>query len=188
MFLINSLANMLAAFGRKSVEVYEWDRPDIVNNKLADHAAWTDVTSPRADLEFTGWSLAHAVVRADFLISGHYGLAGIGFLFQIDRIVDFTAGRNLRLQPGAANALNDVSKTSMIGRVGQGLSILFADQRHYNFLCHLAFDPSVAASLKANKNQEVADFLFENDAGDRMILESKATFTLQEGLYVIVHG
>lgn len=190
--MIRSLCNMLMAFGQKSVEVYEWDRHTIVGGRLDDHAAWVNVTNPRAQLQFTGWELAHAVVKADFVTSGNYGLASLGFLFQMDRILDFTSSPNLRLATGAARAMNDVTKTSVIGRVGRGLSILFAQSLDYRFACHLATLPEVGTWLAANRStkegKKVADFLFENGAGHRMILESKATFTLDTNNPIAVKG
>lgn len=180
------------AFGQKSVEVYEWDKSKIVGGRLDDHAAWGNVTSPRAQLQFTGWELAHAVVKADFVTSGNYGLASLGFLFQMDRILDFTSSPNLRLAKGAARAMNDVTQTSVIGRVGQGLSMLFAQSLDYRFACHLATLPEVGTWLAANRStkveKKVADFLFENEAGQRMILESKATFTLDTNNPIAVKG
>lgn len=190
--MIRSLCNMLMAFGRKSVEVYEWDRSTIVGGRLDDHAAWVNVTNPRAPLQFTGWELAHAVVKADFVTSGNFGLASLGFLFQMDRILDFTSSPNLRLAKGAARAMNDVTQTSVIGRVGQGLSILFAQSLDYRFASHLATLPEVGTWLAANRSikeeKKVADFLFENEAGHRMILESKATFTLDTNNPIAVKG
>lgn len=190
--MIRSLCNMLMAFGQKSVEIYEWDKSKIVGGRLDDHAVWGSVTSPRAQLQFNGWELAHAVVKADFVISGNYGLASLGFLFQMDRILDFTSSPNLRLAKGAARAMNDVTQTSVIGRVGQGLSILFAQSLDYRFACHLATLPEVGTWLAANRSikeeKKVADFLFENEAGQRMILESKATFTLDTNNPIAVKG
>ncbi len=193
--LIRSLCNMLMAFGQKSVEVYEWDRNTIAGGRLEDHAAWINVTNPRAQLQFTGWGLAHAVVKADFVTSGNYGLASLGFLFQMDRILDFTSSPNLRLAAGAARAMNDVTQTSVTGRVGQGLSILFAQNLEYRFACHLDTLPEVRTWIAANRStnekkqkKKVADFLFEDETGGRMILESKATFTLDTNNPIVVKG
>ncbi|WP_226689197.1 hypothetical protein [Ruegeria arenilitoris] len=47
-------------------------------------------------------------------------------------------------------------------------------------MSHLATDPDVIAHKRANKIGTVADFLFENSSHERIILEAKASFSLQE--------
>ena len=131
-------------------------------------------------LPLTGIRLAHAVVKADYLIKRNYALPSLGFLLQMDQIIDFGSSSNLRLMPGASSILADVTQSSLAGRVGQGLSILFAEARGYYFLGHLRSDPTVLTHLATTGSERVADFLFEHDDCSRMILESKASFTLED--------
>jgi len=162
-----------------SIEVFEWDRADVMLPRLPKNSIWSTYATKVNALPLTGMRLAHAVVKADYLISRNYALPSLGFLMQMDEIMDFRAPGNLRLLPGASSILNDVSQTGLAARVGQGLSLLFAEQQRYRFVGHLASDPSVLAYASAFGRQRVADFLFEDSAGNRMLLESKATFSLQ---------
>lgn len=177
--MLGAIARLLASFGTSSVDVYEWAQADVRKVRLQNGPVWNDLTKPRAKLQFNGWQLAHAVTKADYLIERDLLLPGLGFLFQIDRIIDFSAGHNLRLVPGSAATLNDFTRTSISGRVGQGLSLLFAHSKGYSFVCHLASDEGVANHMASvSKRLKAADFLFESVKGERMIMESKASFSL----------
>jgi hypothetical protein len=165
--------------GSSSIELFEWNRQDVMKKRLPNKPAWASLANQSGSLPLTGMRLAHAVVKADFLIARNYVLPSVGFLLQMDQIIDFGSSANLRLLRGASSILNDVSQTSLTGRVGQGLSLLFAESRGYDFVGHLGSDASVLAHLAALGRRRAADFMFEDSTGDRMILESKATFSLQ---------
>jgi hypothetical protein len=178
---MRSISNMLSTLGSRSLDVHEWERAVIAGDRLKPNATWISLTETRAPLTLTGWRLAHAVVKADFQLAGDFGFSSIGFLFQMDRIIDFASQGNLRLSSGASASMSDVTHSSIAGRIGQGLSILFAQDRGYRYSCHLARLPEVQSWLASNSDaseKRVADFLFEDGSYDRMILESKATFTL----------
>lgn len=179
--MFGGLGRLLAAFGTSGLDVYEWEQSDVRRPRLKNGLIWKDLTSPRPELQFNGWSLAHAVAKTDFLVDRDLLYPGLGFLLQIDRIIDFKAGGNLRLVPGSASTLNDFTRTSLSGRVGQGLSLLFAQSKGYRFVSHLASDAGVASHMASLKGKaKVADFLFEDAKGKRMILESKASFARTE--------
>ena len=176
--MFGGLARQLATIGANSIDVYEWTQADIRKPRLPNGPTWGNLAEPRPKLQFTRWQLAHAVVKADYLVERDLLLPGLGFLLQIDRIVDFAAGPNLRLVPGSIVTLNDFTRTSLCGRLGPGLSLLFAQGKGYSFVCHLASDPIVARHIASlpEKSKKVADFLFESLGSQRMILESKASF------------
>lgn len=169
---------LLAALGTQSIEVYEWSETNIRKKRLPNGPIWADLAQPKSALQFNGWELAHAVMKADYLIDRNFLLPGLGFLLQLDQIVDFRSAANLSLVSGSPATLNDFTRTSLSGRLAQGLSILFAQQNDYCFVGHLASDPAVKAHLASgtSKTKQVADFLFEGTAKDRMILESKGSF------------
>ncbi len=178
---IRSISNMLATFGSRSLDVHEWAWAVVAGARLKPNATWASLVDARAPLAVTGCRLAHAVIKADFQVAGDYGFSSIGFLFQMDRILDFASRGNLRLSTGASVSMSDVTHSSITGRIGQGLSILFAEDRGYRFSCHLARLPEVQLWLASNPGapeRRVADFLFEDGHFNRMILESKATLTL----------
>jgi hypothetical protein len=162
-----------------SIEVFEWKRADVTMKRLPNNPNWSMYADNKGPLDLTGVGLAHAVVRADFLVAQNFLLPGLGFILQMDQIIDFRSSTNLRLLPGASSILGDVSQSSLAGRIGQGLSILFAESLGYSFCHHLSSDTIVRAHLARTGPVRVADFMFENSTKDRMILESKASFSLQ---------
>jgi hypothetical protein len=176
---LRGLCNVLASMRAHSIEVFEWDRADVMLPRLPRDPIWSTYATSANALPVTGMRLAHSVVKADYLIARNYALPSLGFLLQMDEIMDFRTSGNLRLLPGASSILNDVSQTGLAARVRQGLSLLFAEQQGYAFVGHLASDPWVLSYVSTFGRQRVADFLFEDSAGDRMLLESKATFSLQ---------
>ncbi|GBQ23292.1 hypothetical protein AA12717_1447 [Gluconacetobacter sacchari DSM 12717] len=176
--MLGGLGRLLAAFGTSGIDVYEWAQTDVQKVRLPNGPNWGNLAHPRPKLQFNGWKLAHAVTKADYLVERDLLLPGLGFLLQIDHIIDFSAGANLRLVPGSAATLNDFTRTSLSGRVGQGLSLLFAQSKGYHFVCHLASDVNVVSHMSSlTKKLKAADFLFEDNRGARMILESKASFS-----------
>lgn len=170
-----------------SIDVFEWSRSDVLLPRLSNGTRWLHLASPRSALSFNGWDLAHAVVKADFLQPGSLALPGLGFLLQMHHMLDFSSSTNLRLKPNAASNLADVTKSSSIGRLGQGFSLLFGHQRGLDYVGHLATDPAVQAH-PLSRGGKVADFLFEDAAGDRTVLESKASVSLPDNFPSKVKG
>lgn len=180
--MIWNICNVLASMRHNWIDLYEWQCADVQQRKLPANAEWSIFATNVGPMPLTGIRLAHAVIKADFLIARNYLLPSLGFLLQMDQILEFGSLSNLRFQTGARAGLADVTQSSTVGRLGQGLSLLFAERQGYNFVGHLASDPSVIASLPMMISKRVADFMFEGAAGDRMILESKATFSLADNL------
>jgi len=143
--MILGLYRLMRASGSSSIDVFEWQRADVMKKRLPNNPQWCEFASPKAKLLFSGWDLAHAVVKTDFLVERNLILPGIGFLLQMDQVLDFPPPSNLRHAPGAANVLNDFTQTSVTGPVGQGLSMLFAHSRGYAFVGHLGSDAAVRA-------------------------------------------
>jgi hypothetical protein len=179
-WLIRDICNVLAAMGSTSIDLYEWHRASVELPRLPPNSLWSTHAVSAGSVAFRGISLAHAVAKADYLIVRNYALPSLGFLLQMDQIIDFGSSSNLRLLSGAPAILNDVTQSSLIGRVGQGLALMFAESRGYPFVGHLASDPAVISHLSSSDGGRVADFLIENASGERIIVESKATFSLAE--------
>ncbi|SMC51193.1 hypothetical protein SAMN06297251_10381 [Fulvimarina manganoxydans] len=180
--MLKYVCNVMASMGPSAIDLYEWKRADVLKKRLSNKPLWSHLATSVGILPFTGIRLAHAVVKADYLIKRNFALPSLGFILQMDRIIDFGSSANIKLMPGASSILADVTQSSLAGRVGQGLSILFAEARGYNFLGHLGSDPTVLAYLAATGSERVADFLFEHEDSSRMILESKASFTLEDNV------
>lgn len=141
----------------------------------------TQLTTQRANLIFNGWSLAHAVVKADYLDRRNLTMPGMGFLLQAGNLLEFSSS-SIELKPGASTALNDVSLTSLSARVGQGLAILYGQSLGLKFTAHLRSHVELlpAGSVgAAHKKEAMADFLFA-DNQQTVLIESKGSFTQKE--------
>ncbi|WP_156394167.1 hypothetical protein [Methylobacterium sp. Leaf94] len=178
--MLGGLGQLLAAFGTQRLNVYEWLETDIRSKRLPNGPVWLEFAQPRPDLQFTGWQLAHAVVKADYLIQRNFLLPGIGFLLQVDQIVNFKGKATFSLFAGSVDTLNDFVRSSLSGRLAQGMSLLFAQEKGYSFVGHLASDPIVSNHIASlpKKSKKAADFIFETMKMERMILESKGSFSL----------
>lgn len=180
MFLLGIL-EFVKSIGNTSIRVYEWDESDIRKARLPNAPDFYSLTKRLPDLEFGGWSLAHAVVKADYLDRRNLMMPGLGFLLQSYNVIDFNKSP-IALKIGASKALNDVSLTSLSGRVGQGLAILYGHSLGLKFSAHLR---SHVESLPtgnpsaAHKGEAMADFLFA-DSASTVLIESKGSFTQNE--------
>jgi hypothetical protein len=178
--MLGSLWNLVRSLGQTSVEVYEWQETDVRKPRLPSPPNFTKLTTQRPDLTFSGWNLAHAVVKADYLDRRNLAMPGFGFLLQAEALIEF--GKSpLALKAGASKALNDVSSTSLSARVGQGLAILYGHSLGLAFTAHLrSHVQGLPASTLAGANKEraMADFLFANKH-QTVVIESKGSFTLK---------
>lgn len=115
---------------------------------------------------FTILQLAHATVKADVIRRIHpLGAIRrmIGFLWEWGSTLTSLAS-NLRLD---TSFYADFVVTSLIGRVGQGLALLYCQSQGYQYLGHY--------KLFVKKTREGPDFVLEKQSGDRALLEAKAS-------------
>ncbi|MDZ7320971.1 hypothetical protein N4G41_04910 [Kosakonia sacchari] len=166
-----------------NVDVFEWKLKHITLKKLPRNAKWDDFAIPHPPLEFTLWQLAHAVVKTDFLIQRNYSFHSLGLILSAHELIKLAKNDNLRLVDDINTVVNDVTLTSLIGRLGQGISLLLSYKLGYIFVGHLASDVQVKAHIAALpdsvKRVKIADFLFENSNKQRVIFESKSSYALQ---------
>ena len=179
--LLKGMLELVRSLGQTSIEVYEWNQTDVRIKRLANGSKLSELSTKHANLSFSGCSLAHAVVKADYLDRRNSTMPGIGFLLQACSVIDF--GKSpVELKLGAAKALNDVSLSSMAGRFGQGLAILYGHKLGLKFTAHLRSHveslPAGSAGA-AHKQEAMADFLFASDQ-QTVIIESKGSFSLRE--------
>ncbi|WP_429182157.1 hypothetical protein [Aeromonas salmonicida] len=179
--LFKEIYNLINSMKNTSIDVYELDEPSVRKKRLPNSPTLVYLGAKYSKLSITGYALAHAVVKADYLDRRNLTMPGIGFLLQASSIFYF-GKRHLELKPGTGGLLNDVSLSSMAGRVGQGLAILYGHRLGLKFTAHLN---SYVASLPTgsigltNKKIAMADFLFANHK-KTVLVESKGSFTLQE--------
>ncbi len=175
--IIGFIGSILASYKVRKIPVVEFQHSTI-NKRLSNFASWASVAIPKGDLTFTGVELSHAIIKADFLDNVNPLLPGIGFILQSHLIIDWKS-TTLRLMPGGTGLLSDFVGTSFGGRVGQGLSILLANQHGYAYYAHLSsvlVNHGVSIIGPDGKQLRIADFVMENNANVRALLESKARF------------
>lgn len=168
--MIGGLFRLAAQLGTRSVRVWEWEEAHVVMPRLPNGPYWYDYAKEWPKLSFSGWQLAHAIAKADYLNLKNPLLPGLAFLLQSADLIE-PSGPNLRVVDNIAGVLNDFALTGYNGRIAQGVSLLFANKYGYVFAGHLASDPAVP------KNAKAADFIFESGVGHRTILESKGSFS-----------
>lgn len=166
----------------KSLRVYEMEKWVVELPRLPNHPSWDSETHQMESLTFSGLALAHAVIQADFLDYRNPLLPGIGFILQSRDLIDWDRPC-FTLQSGAVSLLSDFVKTSLVGRIGQGLTILFAKYQGYIFKSHLReFLHKQGCPLIGpdGKALPIADFICETQGGERAIFESKASVAVKK--------
>lgn len=129
-----------------------------------------------ARLDFTAIQLAHAIVKADCYHRDRFEwFMAWCFLIQHYRVFDWTSDE-LRLNPGARNLYFDFVQTTLTGRVGNGLTLLLANQLKFPFQAHFTTylannRPAVAGALPT----QAPDFVCGTTAR-KAIFESKGSF------------
>ncbi len=158
------LSDILRSRGEKILPVYEMSAASSVHEL--------------PELRFTGTELTHAIIKADHLNYRNPLLPGLAFIIQSHGIIDW-ASRKLILKTGGSEVLKDFIRSSMTGRVGQGLAILFAQSQGYKFTAHLEnylVSSGVSVLTSNKKKRRIADFVFDKGTVGRAIVESKASF------------
>jgi hypothetical protein len=182
--LLLRLTRILSAIKNVQIPVFECHETDVRLNKLPPNHPWTSFTAIRPALKFSGWSLAHAIMKTDYLDQRNSEAATLGVLLQLDQSLDFKNGA-LHLQPGGAAALNDVTRTSLTGRIGHGIGILFAHSIGYKFSAHLRTEleaQGIAVHGPTGKLLPIADFICAGNNGQRAIFETKSTFSITNNI------
>lgn len=170
--MIGSFLKLFQVLGTRSVQVWEWRKEDVLKLRLPNNPIWSNFASQRPPLYFSGWQLAHAVIKGDFFTTNNTFLPRLGFLLQSYPVLALNHNPNFRVKDNIASIVSDFVFTSLSGRTAQGIAILFATERKYIFTGHLA------AYAAHSNGVPTADFIFESPSGDRMILESKGSFSL----------
>lgn len=113
-------------FQQSEIDVYECDENKL-KSRLPNRATLKDICLTKdylSTLSLNRLTLAHAVIKADYLcqtnlIGSVFGI--LGFYFQTIDFIKF--GSNSIELTHNAKMLNDISLTSLVGRLAQGLTI-----------------------------------------------------------------
>lgn len=178
--MFNHMNSLLESIGQKRLSVYEMPNATVQESRLTNNPDWNTLTHQHGDLIFTGYQLAHAVIKADFLEYRNPTLPGIGFILQSHHFIDWVS-TDFCLKAGAAKLLGDFARTGLTGRIGQGISLLFAHSKGYSFTAHLREyleANNIPTRDAAGRALPIADFVFDGSTNARAIVESKASLSL----------
>jgi len=183
---MRSSSNVIkAAVGFSELPVFERDPQDV----LTRGAHIRPFASPSNMLAISSWRLAHAVKKAE--CSGLPSPAflrwtSLGFLLEQSQLLHWN-GHNLRLFDGMANFYDDFSRTSLAGRIAQGVTVLFMEDRGFPFFERFGTfmrrhgGQSILGRVAAKKGSEgsrsrAPDFVHESATQERALVESKGGF------------
>ena len=171
--------------GTSRLPVYELNRANVTRPYVRIRPLRENTT----DFRISAWRLAHAIKKADCAkgipsIVLHFG--AVGFLVEHLFLFDWNSD-NLRLNNGMADYYADFIRTSLSGRVAQGMSILFMEEREYSFngqfstFLKSAGGQAVAGRLikaKSSKRKipKTPDFIFQKFGNEVALVESKGGF------------
>ena len=128
-------------------------------------------------LKFRAWELAHAIKKADCAnqVPSHILFVwSFGFLLESVTVFNWSLN-DFRLEDGMANFYADFSRTSLAGRVGQGMSFLFMEKQGYPF-GERFFPPQPLKKVKSPRKSKIPDFRFDDRNGTWSLVESKGSF------------
>ena len=106
--VLGGIMSFIESLGNTSIEVYEWTESDVQKRRLPNSPDFLTLTAKLPSLQFSGWSLAHAVVKADHLDRRNLTMPGIGFLLQASSLLDYSKPQ-IGLKVGASKALSDTA-------------------------------------------------------------------------------
>ena len=171
--------------GRSQLPLYELDEQHVLNKgnirPFENPRGFTGdpkclMPGDKPDyLNFRAWKLAHAIKKADCAKNAYTRLLPVwsfGFLLESARVFRWNKD-NLRLGEGMANCFADFSRTSLSGRVAQGMAILFMERRDYSYVGRY---PPVQPTNQLSGNRKTPDFIFEKASGTQALIESKGGF------------
>ena len=163
--------DMIRAFsGRSCLPVYEFSEHDVEQPRREISPR---LAQPTAELPVDAWRLAHAVKKADcarWPTSRILWPTVTGFLLENIYLFDWNS-KNLRLSSSMSDFHADFSGTSLSGRIGQGMALLFLEDRGYSYLGRFT-----TLYPECSRDSKTPDFVVENNSKDRVLAESKGGF------------
>ena len=165
---------IIRAFNGHSVlPVYECNETDV---RTPYRRVPPSTTQPE-NLSFDAWRLAHAVKKADCVrwpSSRILWPGAFGFLLENVHIFDWNPAE-FRLGSGMSDFYADFSRTSLSGRIGQGMALLFLEDRRYSYIGRFSTLYKTRGKLKKSP-----DFVVENDRKEWALAEAKGRFVPPE--------
>ena len=163
--------DMIRAFsGHSNLPVYEFNENDVVQPR---HEISPGTAQPTAQIPVHAWRLAHAVKKADcarWPTSRILWPSATGFLLENIHLFDWNSA-NLRLASGMSGCYADFSRTSLSGRIGQGMALLFLEKKGYSYVGRFT-----ALYPRCGSASKTPDFVVENNLKEQVLAEAKGRF------------
>lgn len=133
-------------------------------------------------VSFSAWRLAHAIKKADCLrwpSAPQLWAGATGFLLENGHLFNWGKA-GFSLHDGMANYYADFSSSGLAGRIGQGMAILFLEEKGYAYVGRFETEWKQRAATQ-NKawpagKEKAPDFIAENTQKEWILAESKAGF------------
>lgn len=170
---------VLSAFnGKGSLPIYELDKVKV----QTPYACIRPFPNSSGNVSFTSWRLAHAIKKADCArwSSSQSLWAGVaGFLLENAQFFDWEADK-FCLNAGMSNFNADFSRSSLTGRIAQGMALLFLEKKGYAYIGRFETEWKKQAAKQNGScppdKKKMPDFIAENGQKERVLAESKGSF------------
>lgn len=167
-----------ASKDKGSLPIYELDKAKVQN----PNTRIRPFPNSSGNLSFTSWRLAHAIKKADcarWSSSQPLLLETAGLLLENAQLFDWEADR-FCLNAGMSNFYADFSRSSLTGRIAQGMALLLLEEKGYAYVGRFETEWKNQAA-KQNKScppdmKRKPDFIAENAQREWVLAESKGSF------------
>lgn len=169
--------DMIRAFtGKSSLPVYEYNEHDVRKHGCRVRPS----TAQPKDLCFSAWQLAHAVKKADcarWTSSRILWPGAAGFLLENIHLFDWSS-KALHLSSCMSDFYESPLRTSLPGRIGQGVALLFLEDKGYSYVGNF---PTIIKQYRNDlkvkgRLNKYPDFVVENDRNEQALAEAKGSF------------
>ena len=177
--MIRSTRTLHAFSGFRHLPVFECDKANILKLRRQIRPLCNSSTK----VSFHAWRLAHAVKKADcarWPLPRHLWLGTAGFLLEQLHLFDWNS-RELRLNEGMSDYYADFTRTSISGRVAQGMTLLFVEDQGYSYFGRFEavfqqYAPRQASGSTMRRLGRLPDFILESGSKGTALAEAKGGF------------
>ena len=171
--------DMIRAFsGHGSLPVYEYNKHDVERYRGRVPLSIAQLTN----LPFSAWRLAHAVKKADcarWPSSRILWPGAVGFFLENIHLFDWSS-KTLRLNSCMSDFYADFSRTSLSGRIGQGIALLFLENEGYSYVGRFSTIIEQSGHKVRGRTKKYPDFVVENNHNELALAEAKGSFVPPE--------
>lgn len=150
---------------------------------MKPHARSRPLPESSGEVKFDAWRLFHAVTKADYLqrpAPSDVWTRARGTLIENNDLFDWNEN-NWRLKEGKSAFYADSTRTGISGRIGQGMALLFLEDRGYAYVGRFESEWKQRAATQDRQwpaeRRKAPDFIAENVAKQWVLAESKGGFS-----------